>query len=69
MENQSLQLLSTRTAADLLGVHVVTLRGWAREGRVPCVRIGGRWKFRVSDLKEWIDEKAGEGQAKLPGTR
>jgi excisionase family DNA binding protein len=47
-------LLTADTAADLLGIHTVTLRRWAREGRVPRHRLGSKVKFRASELNTWL---------------
>jgi len=41
----------------LLGIHVNTLLKWAREGRVPCLRLGRRVEFRASSLNRWLDEQ------------
>jgi len=50
-------LLSADSAAALLGIHVNTLLKWAREGRVPCLRLGRRVEFRASSLNRWLDEQ------------
>lgn len=36
------ELLTADEAAELLRVRVSTLRAWAREGRIGCVRLGPR---------------------------
>lgn len=36
------ELLDVKQAAALLTVQPSTLRYWAREGRVPCIRLGPR---------------------------
>lgn len=42
-------------AADYLGVHFTTLRRWADEGDVPCIRTpGGRRRFNRSALDEFL---------------
>lgn len=46
-------LISAAEAAQLLGIHPVTILRWAREGRVPHVRLGRKVKFRVSELNSW----------------
>jgi excisionase family DNA binding protein len=46
-------LISAAEAAQLLGIHPVTVLRWAREGRVPHLRLGRKVKFRVSDLNSW----------------
>ena len=34
------RLITTREMASRLGVTSDTIRKWAREGRIPCMRIG-----------------------------
>lgn len=42
-------------AADYLGVKPVTLRGWLRKDKgVPAHKIGKQWKFKWSELDEWV---------------
>jgi excisionase family DNA binding protein len=57
--------LSAQEAASLLGIHVNTLRRWAREGRIPYYRIGRRIAFRVSDLNRWLVTSCYAGDAVL----
>lgn len=43
--------LTPTEAADYLGVHVETVKRWAREGKVKAARTpGGWWKFNEADL-------------------
>ncbi len=46
-------LISAAEAGQLLGIHPVTILRWAREGRIPHLRMGRKVKFRVSDLNSW----------------
>ena len=47
------------TAAEYLGIRPGTLREWIRKGKgVPGHKIGKQWKFKVSELDEWV--KSGE---------
>ena len=56
--------LDLSEAARFLGVHFTTLRRWADAGEVPCIRTpGGRRRFAVSDLKQFLD---GLRQSQLP---
>ena len=50
-------LLSSAQAAALLHLHPNTLLLWAREGRIPCLRLGRRVVFRASSLNEWLSEQ------------
>ncbi|MEV4803179.1 helix-turn-helix domain-containing protein [Nonomuraea sp. NPDC049421] len=36
--------------ADLLGLHVKTVRGYIRDGRLPAVRIGKQYRIAKDDL-------------------
>lgn len=45
-------LLSTRDAAAYLGVGTTSIKRWADDGALPCVRtVGGHRRFRMSDLE------------------
>jgi excisionase family DNA binding protein len=51
------RLLNLREAAALLGMHWKTLEGLTRNKKVPAFRIGGRWRFRVSLLNQWLEKR------------
>ncbi len=47
--------ISIEEAAEFLGIKVVTLRDWIRKKRgIPAHKIGKLWKFKVSELDEWV---------------
>jgi len=50
-------LLSAAQAASLLNIHQNTLLLWAREGKLPSLRLGRRVAFRASTLNHWLDEQ------------
>lgn len=50
-------LLSAAQAAPLLGLHPNTILLWARDGKLPSLRLGRRVAFRASSLNLWLDEK------------
>ena len=51
--------LTTTEAAELLGVHPDTLRGWADEGKIPVWRTpGGQRRFQRSDLENMLRRPA-----------
>ena len=47
--------ISIEEAADYLGIKVVTLRGWIKKKDIPAHRVGKLWKFKCSELDEWIN--------------
>lgn len=49
------QVLNTQAAANLLGVHVETIRRLARKGKLPSFKIGKDWRFKRDTLLEWME--------------
>ncbi len=50
-------LLTLREAAILLGIHWKTLEVMARNGEVPGIKLGRRWRFRASILDDWLKDR------------
>ncbi|WP_121188424.1 helix-turn-helix domain-containing protein [Nocardiopsis sp. Huas11] len=46
-------LYSVDQVADLLGLHVRTIRNYVREGRLRAVRIGKQYRIAPADLEEF----------------
>ena len=49
------QFLTTKMASDLLGVDRSTLHRWQKQGYLPKIEVGGRHKYRASDIKKIIE--------------
>ena len=62
----SSDLLSVRQAADLLGVHIDTIRRWTDEGRLPQTRTPGGHRRIPRDAAEAMRETVSRGAAKQP---
>lgn len=45
------QLYSVEQVADLLGLHVKTVRNYVRDGRLKAVRIGKQYRITKADLE------------------
>src|SRR5215218_3443156 len=48
------ELLGTEEVAEYLGVGQVTVYRWCREGSLPCIKIGRRWRLRRDALAEFL---------------
>lgn len=48
------KMYSVDEVADLLGLHVRTVRGYIRSGRLKAVRIGKQYRIAPADLDELI---------------
>jgi excisionase family DNA binding protein len=62
MDQQS-EWLRTPEAAKYLGVHIETMRRWAREGVIPAAKLGNRggFRFRRQDLDRFLEWRRIEG--------
>ncbi len=50
-------LLDSDEAAALLKIHPKTLQRMARNGRIAGIQIGKLWRFRASQLNQWMESK------------
>lgn len=56
-----MELITTPQAAELLGVTPSTVKRWAAEGRLPCLRTpGGHRRFRSGDIARFLQASGGE---------
>ena len=62
MPNEPEKWSSLEEIAEHLGVSKDTIRNWIKKGAIPHRRIGKQYKFKISEIDEWL--KSGEA-AKL----
>lgn len=54
-EAQSEKWINVDEAAEYLGIKPATVREWVRKEKgIPAHKVGKQWKFRCSELDEWI---------------
>ncbi|MBK8202632.1 MAG: helix-turn-helix domain-containing protein [Bdellovibrionales bacterium] len=46
--------LSVEEIATHLGVSKETVYRWLEKGRVPAHRVGKLWKFKTTEVDEWV---------------
>jgi excisionase family DNA binding protein len=51
------RLLTARELADYLGFSAATIVDWAEAGKLPVFKIGGRLRFRASEVEAWLQER------------
>ncbi len=62
MEN----LLSVKELAEKFGLKPGTVRKWCQKEKLPFVRLGGRPRFRPSDIERFIEiRRVYPGRAKI----
>ena len=58
MENR---LLTTSEVAKWLNMDETTVQRMSRSGELPGVKIGRRYRFRRTDLEEWLNNQIKKG--------
>src|SRR5437667_8595644 len=53
-------LLTAQQLGALLGFAPGTIVDWAEAGKLPAFKIGGRLRFRLSEVEAWIEEQRHE---------
>jgi excisionase family DNA binding protein len=51
------RLLTAREIAELLGFAAGTVVDWAERGDMPAFKLGGRLRFRESEVLAWLEER------------
>ena len=54
IEQNAENWISITEAATHLGVKVDTVRAWIKKTDIPAHKIGKLWKFKISELDEWV---------------
>jgi excisionase family DNA binding protein len=50
--------LTTKQAAEMLGLHPMTIYKWSRTGRIPTLRLGGALRFDPQSLAVWLEARS-----------
>lgn len=50
-------MLTAAELAEILGFASGTVVDWYERGELPGYRIGGRLRFRESEVAEWIEQR------------
>lgn len=53
-KSQSDNYINLEEAAEYLGVKPATVRTWIKSKDLPAHRIGKLWKFKRSEIDEWV---------------
>lgn len=53
LENE--RLIGLEEVATHLDVSKDTIRVWIKKGTIPYKKVGRQYKFRLSEVNEWVD--------------
>jgi len=53
------KLLTIRQAAEILNVHVETLRRWDNKGKLPAIKVNDRGdrRYRQEDIENYLNKR------------
>lgn len=54
MVNEPERWLSVEEIGKHLGVSKETIYRWVEKGKIPSHKVGRQWKFKVSEVDEWV---------------
>lgn len=60
-------VLTIEETARILGLNPHTVYRYAREGKIPAIRIGRNWRIVREMLEKWLTEKAADCMKSAPG--
>lgn len=62
------EFMSIKEVAEYLGIHEITVYKLANEGKLPCLKIGGLWRFQKDILEQWIADEVHKQEAESAET-
>ena len=57
LDNQEISIekwVNLEDIAEYLSVSKDTIRSWMKENKIPFYRAGKRYKFKISEVDEWV---------------
>ena len=54
-------LITVQEMAKYLKVEESTIYTWAKDGKLPGIKIGRFWRFKKEDINKWLEEKKKRG--------
>jgi excisionase family DNA binding protein len=54
---ENIRLLTLSEAASLLQVSTRTLQRMIRNGGLPAFKVGGQWRVRETQLRQWVEDR------------
>ena len=51
------EMITSGDIAKIIGIKEATIKLWARDGKIPCYKIGSLYKFDRKGIMKWIESK------------
>jgi len=56
------EILTIKEVADYLKVNERTIYRLAASKKIPAFKVGNAWRFRLSEIDEWISDQSSQGK-------
>ena len=50
-------LMSVREIAEYLNVNISSIYMWSQKGQIPAIKMGTMWRYRRSEIEDWLNER------------
>lgn len=67
--NETERWLSVEEIAAHLGISKETIYRWLEKEKIPAHRVGRLWKFKASEVDQWVKDGAAEESSQKFTTR
>jgi PTS system nitrogen regulatory IIA component len=48
-------LMSVREIAEYLNVNISSIYMWSQKGQIPAIKMGTMWRYRRSEIEDWLN--------------
>ncbi len=52
------KLLTVSELSEKLNISKSTILNWARQGKIPAIKLGRQWRFKLLDVEMWLKTKS-----------
>ncbi len=60
------EIMTTEEAAEVLGVHIATVRRWLNSGELPGYNTPAGWRITRDNVQSWLDKYRKPPAAQAP---
>ena len=50
-------VMTLKEVAEYLKMKEVTIYKHAQEGKIPCFKVGSKWRFKKETIDKWIEKQ------------
>jgi PTS system nitrogen regulatory IIA component len=50
-------LMGVKEIAEYLNVHISSVYMWSQKGQIPAIKMGTLWRYRRSEIDDWLNER------------